>query len=101
MSEQCAALPDVSLNLGRRRPPIIHVFQLPVPVHLLLGQLPDPPLCRARQKMLATSRTFNSRNEGSKCVSMTWRAMGLAHTANHVIGCRLTQETKKQELKMR
>jgi len=30
-------------------------------------------------------KPFESRNEGSQCVSMTWRAIGLADIARHVI----------------
>jgi hypothetical protein len=33
---------------------------------------------------------------GIKVRCMTWRAIGLAHIARHVIGCRLTQETRAQ-----
>jgi len=34
---------------------------------------------------------FNSRIEGTKCVSMTLRGVGLADSARHVIGCQRTQ----------
>jgi len=33
-------------------------------------------------------------NDGSKCVSMTWRAMGRADIDRHVIGCHSTQEAR-------
>ena len=39
---------------------------------------------------------FESSKEGSKSVSMTWRAKGLADIASHVIGCHLPHETKVQ-----
>jgi len=39
---------------------------------------------------------FDSRNEGSNCVSMTWPETGLTDFARHVTGCRLTQETRVQ-----
>jgi hypothetical protein len=39
---------------------------------------------------------FTQQNEGSKCVSMPWRALGLADVARQVIGCQLTQETRVQ-----
>jgi len=35
-------------------------------------------------------------NEDSKCGSMTWRAMGLANIARHVIGCHSIHETRVQ-----
>ncbi len=37
---------------------------------------------------------LNSRNEGSKCVSMARRATVLAYIARHVIGCCLIQDTR-------
>jgi hypothetical protein len=42
------------------------------------------------------SMPLNSRDEGSECVSITWRAAGLADItrACHVIGCHFTQETR-------
>ena len=40
--------------------------------------------------------TFNSGDEGSQCVWMTWRATGLADIARHVIGCHSAQETRVQ-----
>jgi len=43
---------------------------------------------------------FDSRNEGSKLVSMTWRILGLADITRHVIGCHLTQETRVQRVSM-
>jgi len=39
---------------------------------------------------------FNSRHEGSKCVSMMSRVMGLSYIAHHVAGCHLTQESRVQ-----
>ena len=39
---------------------------------------------------------FNSRNEGSTCVSMTWRETCRGDIARHVIGCYLSQDTRVQ-----
>jgi hypothetical protein len=47
-------------------------------------QLSGGRRCFPRQTM-----PFDSRHKGSKCVSTTWRAMGLAETASHVVGCHL------------
>jgi hypothetical protein len=46
--------------------------------------------CLPRHRMLSYSR-----NEDPS-VSMTWRAMGLADIARHVIGCHFTQEMRIQ-----
>jgi len=45
--------------------------------------------CSPRPRM-----SSNSRKGGSKCVSMTRRAMRLVDIARHVIGCHLTQEIR-------
>jgi len=37
---------------------------------------------------------FTSRNESSKCVSMSWRAMGAVDIDHRVIRCRVTQGTR-------
>ena len=39
---------------------------------------------------------YNSTSEGSNCGLMTWRAMGLADTFRHVIGCHITQQLRLQ-----
>jgi len=54
------------------------------PPHAVLPprHAPGPPkYCLPRHRM-----PVNSRNEGSKCVSITWRAMGRADIARHAIG---------------
>ena len=57
----------------------------------------DASLSLALGRILPRQRVpCNSRDEGSKSVSMTWPAVGPADWARHVIGCRLTQETRVQ-----
>jgi len=41
--------------------------------------------CSPRHRM-----PFHAGNESSKCVSMSWRAMGLAYPPRHVVGCHPT-----------
>ena len=56
-------------------------------VHLLIG---PGSSCTPRHRM-----PFHSMNEGSKCVSMTWRGLPV-DIARHITECRLIQETRVQ-----
>jgi len=60
----------------------IFILRVIPPVFFTVG---PARCCSPRHKML-----FYSRNEGSQCVSMTRRAMGLADVARDVIACHLT-----------
>jgi len=49
--------------------------------------------CSPRDRM-----PFHSTNVGSKRVSMTWQAKGVADISRHVTECRLHQETRVQNM---
>jgi hypothetical protein len=54
--------------------------------------------CKLNPRLLSyiASCDVETINEGSKCVSMTWRATALADVARHIIGCQLIQYTRVQ-----